>query len=168
MRITVGHLIIVASVVAAVIVAAFAVQVASHRLDQRDAMGCEANVYSLAIAMEMYAADYDERYPPADRWVDLTLQDFVKTPGSYRCPRDRSTARSSYGMNSAISGMQMMSVPDDVVCLYETAHPGDNPYGSPDDMPLPPRHLGGNLTCRRWPNIKQDHATPTWGPFGPR
>ncbi len=167
MRITVGHLIIVASVAAAVIVTAFAVQAVSHRLDQRDAMSCEGNFYSLAIAMEMYATDYDERYPPADRWVDLT-QHYIRSAPTYRCPRDRSTARSSYGMNSAVSGMQMMSVPDDVVRLYETAHPGDNPHGSPDDVPFPPRHLGGNLTCRRWPVIRQDHATPTWGPFSPR
>jgi prepilin-type processing-associated H-X9-DG protein len=34
--------------------------------------------------------------------------------------------------------------PESTVIFYETAHPGDNPSGGPEDVVTPPRHNGGN------------------------
>ncbi len=163
MRITVLKLAIAALVAVAATASAFVVVVGlSEWHERRDLIACRSNVYNLASALEMYAMDYG-RYPSADRWNDL-LSDYVKNPlETSHCPRDRSAARSSYGMNAALSGRSTVSVPEDVVRIYETAHPGDNPHGGPDDVAVPPRHQGGNMYCSRWPGVEQDQAVPKFG-----
>ena len=106
---------------------------------------CGYNLGMLGIAAKKWAADHGDKLPPADRWVDELLP-LVGGADTFKCSADKSAGRSSYGMNAALSGADLNSLPDpkNVVLFYETAHPGDNPSGGPEDV-APPRHQGTRL-----------------------
>jgi prepilin-type processing-associated H-X9-DG protein len=105
---------------------------------------CLANIKNLAVAMNMYLADYD-RFPKADRWVEA-LAEYGVTERSLKCPDDDSDAKCSYAMNWGFSGKPASAIKDaaNQVIFYETANPGDTPRGGKTDVASPPRHLGGN------------------------
>jgi len=105
---------------------------------------CLSNVKNLALAMNMYLADYDA-FPPADQWT-TALEDYVKNEAVFKCPSDPSDAKCSYGMNAGLTAKPVSAIEDlaRAVAIYETAHPGDCPRGGKDDLVLPGRHLGGN------------------------
>jgi hypothetical protein len=113
------------------------------KLAQAQGAICLANVYSLSAAVQMYAADWD-RFPAAERWVPC-LEVYCKHyDRQLKCPLDRSGAYSSYGMNSSVSDARPELLPTQpLVVLYETAHPGDNPVGGPEDVVRLPRHPHG-------------------------
>jgi prepilin-type processing-associated H-X9-DG protein len=72
--------------------------------------------------------------------------DYMRDPCTLKCDQEKSDQRSSYGMNARLSGVRVRnpeSYPD-LLVIYETAHPGNSPYGGPGDVVSPPRHLGGN------------------------
>jgi hypothetical protein len=103
---------------------------------------CLHNLRIVAMSLQMYAEDHDGRLPEADVWVDA-LALYVAGPEELQCPLDRTQARCSYGLNSALSGVEIGAVrdPESVVLVYETARPGDNPAGGPEDVV--DRHKGG-------------------------
>jgi hypothetical protein len=70
----------------------------------------------------------------------------------FKCPADKSGARSSYGMNRALARLRVTEIanPDELVSVYETAHPGDNPSGGPEDVAEPPRHPRSTYPSPRW------------------
>ncbi|MGD0110260.1 MAG: hypothetical protein ABSD48_00145 [Armatimonadota bacterium] len=106
--------------------------------------GCLSHMKSLSMAAQMFATDYD-RFPDAKTWVD-DLQEYVGDESVYKCPQDKSGARSSYGMNAAMSKMPVTKIKNPVatVVFYETAHPGDCPSGGAKDVVTPLRHPEGN------------------------
>jgi len=113
---------------------------------------CELNVENIAMAMRMYAADWDECLPDPDHWVDQVGPEYVGNMAVFKCPADKSGARSSYGMNRVLAGLRAYEIanPDDLVSVYETAHPRDNPSGGPEDVADPPRHPGWKYPSPRW------------------
>ena len=106
---------------------------------------CRSNIKRLGLSARLYTFDHDGRLPDADRWVD-ELTPYVKDTDTFVCPADQSGARCSYAMNADLSGQILEDItdPESTVLFYETQHPGDNPSGSPADVPTPPRHEGGN------------------------
>jgi hypothetical protein len=102
---------------------------------------CEMNVENIAMATRMYAADWDECLPHPDHWVDQVGPEYVGNMAVFKCPADKSGARSSYGMNRALAGLRVYEIAnlDDLVSVYETAHPRDNPSGGPRTLRT---HLG--------------------------
>lgn len=106
---------------------------------------CLSNVKNLSLAMQMFVADNEDRFPEAHRWVEA-LHDYIKSEDVLKCPEDDSDARCSYAMNEALSGLSLSDLddPSSVVLFFETAEPGDNPVGGPDDVVSPGRHMGGN------------------------
>jgi prepilin-type processing-associated H-X9-DG protein len=102
----------------------------------------------LATAVQMYVQDYDERYPPADKWCDVTYLGYVTGWELYRCPAD--AAAFSYAMNHKLSRVSESQITERMhtVCLYESSTGRKNEcdqHGSPgDSVPVPPRHQGGN------------------------
>jgi hypothetical protein len=99
----------------------------------------------LALSADMWAWDHDGKLPNADRWVDELLP-YAGGPDDFRCPEDASGARCSYAMNGALSEKVLEEIEnrESVVLFYETAHPGEDPSGGPEDV-ASPRHLGGNV-----------------------
>jgi prepilin-type processing-associated H-X9-DG protein len=93
----------------------------------------------------MWLADHDDRFPTTERWVD-ELMPYLRNEDVLKCPDDDSGARSSYALNKAVIGKRLTDVEDPagLVVFYETAHPGENPVGGPDDVVSPARHDGGN------------------------
>ncbi len=106
---------------------------------------CLSNVKNLSLAMQMYLADNNDRFPATERWVE-EMMPYLRNEEVLKCPADESGARSSYGLNKAVIGKSLVDVQDPagLVVFFETAHPGDNPVGGPDDVVSPPRHEGGN------------------------
>lgn len=106
---------------------------------------CLSNMKNLALGMQMWLADHDDRFPTTERWVD-ELMPYLGNEGVLKCPDDESGARSSYALNKAVIGKRLTDVEDPagLVVFYETAHPGENPVGGPEDVVSPGRHLGGN------------------------
>ena len=106
---------------------------------------CLSNVKNLSLAMQMFLADHNDTFPQADRWVE-ELMEYLPDESVLKCPQDESDAMCSYAMNEALSGTRLTEVQDpaNLVVFFETAHPGDNPVGGPEDIVSPPRHHGGN------------------------
>jgi hypothetical protein len=104
---------------------------------------CLSNVKQISLGMLMFADDHDEQFPKAEHWVD-DLMPYVKDVKLFKCPEDKSGARSSFAMNSALSGKSMAIVmnPASVVMVFETDKPGENPVGGPEAVLKVPRHNG--------------------------
>jgi len=67
----------------------------------QDEHKCRSNLKQLALAIHLYAQDYDERMPPAKRWAELTSPKYVSAD-SLKCPS--ATTPFSFGMNAAVAG----------------------------------------------------------------
>jgi|GEM_PF-6542089 len=106
-----------------------------------EAAACLSNIKQINLGMLMFASDNDERLPSADRWVD-EIMPYVKSPEIFKCPGDKSGAKSSYAMNSTLSGMSMKDIknPSELVLVFETSKPGNNPAGGPEAVLKSSRH----------------------------
>jgi len=106
---------------------------------------CLSNIKNLALAMQMWLADHNDEFPKTERWVE-ELMPYIGNEGVLKCPGDESGARSSYALNKAVIGKRLQDVSDPaaLVVFYETANPGENPVGGPEDVVSVPRHMGGN------------------------
>jgi len=108
---------------------------------------CVSQMKQLGQALAMYAIDYDDLRPPADRWCDVTYP-YIKAWELHHCPVD--PAAFSYAMNHKLSRVSESKVVDvsHTICLYESSTGRKNEcdqHGSPgDSVPDPPRHQGGN------------------------
>ena len=90
---------------------------------------CGTNVSSLGKAMQIYANDYDDQYPTADKWCDLLIAYLEVSPKQFVCPlSDVIEGESSYAMNKNVVGKKVSEIPEDVVLLFET-NLGKNPAG---------------------------------------
>ncbi len=140
--------IVAASVGLAALLAALFVAVAVRGCERTDGDGaCRLQMHELCIAVRMYALDSGGALPDADRWVDQLVPRYLDSEAALKCSYDRTDARSSYGMNRGLSAKRLDETGEQsrVVLLYETAHPGGNPSGGPEDVASPPRHGRGNL-----------------------
>jgi hypothetical protein len=104
---------------------------------------CLSNVKAITLAMLMFADDHDGKLPKADRWVE-DLMPYVKSAKLFKCSGDKSGERSSYAMNSALSGLSLSEVahPESLVVVFEAEKPGQNPSGGPEAVLIVPRHNG--------------------------
>jgi prepilin-type processing-associated H-X9-DG protein len=105
---------------------------------------CASNLRQIALGMMMYAADYDERMPIADRWCDVT-EPYIKNESIYNCPADSEPW--SYAMNFKLSrqGMGKIEMPSDTIMQFETEPSRKNAYDKDQPFPgvtmaLPARH----------------------------
>ncbi len=101
---------------------------------------CIQHQKDLAMAMLLYAHDYDEHFPPASIWSDA-IQPRVSSLTSYRCPEARHL-RSGYAVNRALDCRSLFSLeePGSTVALFD-ATGGWNSSGGQEL--LAKRHAGG-------------------------
>jgi prepilin-type processing-associated H-X9-DG protein len=124
--------------------AALLVPILSQAREGAQKAVCLSNMKQVSLAMQMYLADNEDGFPPADQWV-AALSDYRKNEEVLKCPDDESDAACSYAMNAALDGKSMTSIRDpvSVVVFFETANPGDNPVGDVSDVVSDGRHDGG-------------------------
>ena len=113
---------------------------------------CLSNVKQCDIGMLMYNADFDDRYPDRDRWMDLTLP-YTKNVDLYRCPFVLPPRKELYGyaFNSWLAPQKVTSLaaPSTVPLLYDSINYAKNasdPFlsfpGWPTGKEKPRRNLG--------------------------
>ncbi|MHC4462891.1 MAG: DUF4190 domain-containing protein [Planctomycetota bacterium] len=90
---------------------------------------CGTNLRGLGKAMLIYASDYDEQYPTAEKWCDLFIEYIEVSPKQLVCPSsDAREGESSFAFNKNLIGKKPAEVPPEVVLLFET-NLGKNPLG---------------------------------------
>lgn len=87
---------------------------------------CAANLRTLGKTMLIYAGDYDEKYPTADKWCDLLLQSRPGSEGDFVCPSG-GKERCHYAINPNTSPLTSPRV----MLLFETKG-GWNQSGGPE------------------------------------
>jgi prepilin-type processing-associated H-X9-DG protein len=115
----------------------------SAQQGDRAAITCVSNLRQLSTAMLMYNQDYDEMYPPAERWSPGILP-YHKNTSILNCPAD--TGKPSYAMNRNLSMGSIAKVtrPADWILLFESNLHKPNAAGTKEAVANPPRHNGGN------------------------
>jgi len=128
---------------------------------------CFSHEKQIALALRMYAEDWDGRLPLAYRWTDA-IWPYIMDARLLRCPADRSRARCSYAMNAALSGMKLADIADqwNTILVFETSWPGHSPSGGRESVARPGRHDKGNNFAFvdgrvKWYEYEQ---TPAFGP----
>lgn len=109
---------------------------------------CLSNVKQLALMQIMYSADYDDRFPLRDNWMDST-KEYRKGDDMLRCPSfswDESSPKNQYGyaMNQVMSGAKATSPSADMPLLFDSINLARNASGTLDSLPDPARHNGKN------------------------
>ena len=96
----------------------------------RNRIRCAENLMMLGKTMIIYACDYDDKYPTADKWCDLLIEYTDVTKKQFRCPGNRKE-RCSYAINPNVSAVTH----PDMVVLFETKG-GWNQFGGPEILTL--------------------------------
>lgn len=107
---------------------------------------CLANIRQLGIAMLMYANDWNERLPPAERWSDAT-RPYRRTDDILRCPEDK--AKYSYAMNYNTSKacQALIDDPSRTALLFESTQGRKNACDAGTSWPKSLRHPAGNCVA---------------------
>ena len=92
---------------------------------------CAENLKGLAIATMVYANDYDNKFPTADKWNDLLVSETDVDPLSFRC-KSTDEGPSNYAMNKNLAG-KSTNVSAETVLFFESG-PGWNQVGASDDL----------------------------------
>ncbi len=90
---------------------------------------CIANIRQLADLLSEYRRDNDGRFPKAEKWCDILLEQTKTDESLFTCPLQKG-ARCSYSLNkyAAEAGADL---PEDIVLLFESK-PGWNQVGGPE------------------------------------
>jgi prepilin-type processing-associated H-X9-DG protein len=110
---------------------------------------CISNIKQLALSATMYTADYDDRFPLRDNWMDST-KEYRKGDDMLRCPTfafDEKAPKNLYGyaMNQAISGAKPPPNIANVPLIFDSVNLARNASGTLDSLPNPGRHGGQNV-----------------------
>lgn len=105
------------------------------------ASDCRLYLRQIGGALDMYTADFDGHYPPAE-WMDA-LGGRMPREKFLHCPS--MDPEYGYALNAAVVGKDRESIEDPSTPLvFDSNIPGRNAVGGPDSMPLPERHLKQN------------------------
>jgi prepilin-type N-terminal cleavage/methylation domain-containing protein len=87
-------------------------------------VACLSNTKQLGVGVLMYSQDYDEHFPPAEKWMTVSVP-YIKNPALFLCPTARDEtpkAKSSYAMDSRLSGLaeKKLKEPASRALLYDS------------------------------------------------
>lgn len=107
---------------------------------------CRSSVKQWTVAAIMYAGDFDDRLPKADRWMDATesyMSEFKSCPIAFK---ESGPQAFGYGFNDALSGMEISKIKEHsrTVMIFESWGTGKNVHGGEDELVLPGRHGTGS------------------------
>jgi hypothetical protein len=109
----------------------------------RNSVVCQSNVFRLTRACRMYAEDYDDRLPPAERWMDGTF--FYITEERYlHCPEVSKPGENIFGysLNAAVAGKVRgkIETPEQIPMIFDSNLLFRSASGTISSMPNPGRH----------------------------
>jgi len=98
------------------------------------AQQCRSNIIQLAGEINKYRDGNEGRFPQAEKWCDILLEQTKPDESLFSCPHDEG-ARCSYSLNkyAAEAGSDL---PGDMVLLFESG-PGWNQVGGPELFTAP-------------------------------
>lgn len=105
-------------------------------------VACRQNVHMMVRGWNLYADDYDARYPPTGRW-EMSVEPYVLSRHR-RCPvLDHDAGGSGYGADVAACGVERnkLTNEDTTPLVFDCAKIGHNVSATPDHMPVPGRHV---------------------------
>ena len=134
---------IVAIVIVSLLIIAILWPALTHLREYRRRIRCAENLTVLGKTMVIYACDYDDKYPTADKWCDLFIKYAEVTEEEFVCP-SAGEGRCHYARNP---NAKLTSSPEMVV-LFETKR-GWNQFGGPEILTFE-NHKGKG--CNIWFN----------------
>lgn len=106
-------------------------------------VACASNVFRITRAFRMYSDDFDERFPPAEGWVDRTLF-YTGDERRYHCPAVSVPGEDRYGyaMNDRLSQKfrSDISDPDHAPIVYDSGNLARSAHDALTSLPRPGRH----------------------------
>ena len=107
---------------------------------------CLSSVKQTSVALIMYSAENDDRYPAAAAWMDKSEK---YGGGNFSCPavkKDVGPQAYGFGFNDALSGKAFTVVksPESTVSVFESADTSKNAHGGEGEVVTPGRHGGSN------------------------
>ena len=107
-----------------------------------EASTCISNLRSLGTAMEIYMTDFDDRFPPGDRWEDLLSKYLGANNESLNCPLAQTRYGYAMNRNMALMPADKIEDPESIILLFEVESSIPNPCGASESEVF--RH---NETC---------------------
>jgi prepilin-type processing-associated H-X9-DG protein len=113
-----------------------------------DLTQCLSRVRGAGLALSMYVADTDDRFPPADHWNEAIGPYSPKSePDFLHCPAGGTGARYGYAMHRSLSLARLTSIEDLAarLAIFESVVCRANAVGDESYLPRPGRHDGVNI-----------------------
>jgi len=144
MLLLVGGSLVAICAIGAVLLAKFVAPSIGKRESPAARTACLSQVRQMSLGMIMYAADNDDRFPPASAgWMDQSLR-YTKNQDVFHCPSLRSSGPSVFGYaaNSKVLGLNQNKAarPADVAMLFESDLLTKNASSGLETLPDPGRH----------------------------
>lgn len=88
-------------------------------------VSCQSNLKQIALAMQMYAQDYQGRLPDALRWKEQLLP-YTRNEALYGCPGGEGAGPGPYAMNARYSGATLADIPhpETAILAYDADEAG--------------------------------------------
>lgn len=106
---------------------------------------CMSNAKQSAVALQLYASDYNQLLPDRDLWMDAIVPYTKNEP--FRCPnlmKDGRTDEYGYCLNASVKTFRNLPSPDVTPLVFESVNLARNASGGIDSLPKPGRHEGSN------------------------
>jgi prepilin-type processing-associated H-X9-DG protein len=104
------------------------------------------NVKILSLTLMMYAADHDDKLPPAGTWVDAT-SDYASRDGYYPDPSVENRKEDEYGFAFfepvSLVGLDTITKPEGVPLVFQSVLMGRNAHSDLRTLPRIPRSFRG-------------------------
>jgi prepilin-type processing-associated H-X9-DG protein len=123
----------------------FATARANARANQQTT-ACLQNLHLVGEAVLSYAQDWDDTFPPANRWGDAAIADFdpQEVSALLRCPAASSAYGYAFNRNLDQLPKSKVNPPAQIIMLFEANADNPNAAGNQSIMVRSPRHRGAN------------------------
>ncbi len=107
---------------------------------------CLSNLKMLGLEFSMYDADYDDKLPPRDYWMDL-IKEYQKGETIDHCDSVVGVGLYGYALNAGVKSLADNPKLSTTPLVYDSVNLARNASDLATSLPLPGRHRGGNFIC---------------------